>query len=66
MLSRSPARYQSGRDPVQRFSAHLALVPPKTIDLYATGDSVCNGAAPGPPSGAHNAYIANGMVDQAA
>jgi hypothetical protein len=27
---------------------------------------VCNGAAPGPPSGAHNAYIANGMVDQAA
>lgn len=42
------------------------LYAPKTIDLCATGDSVCNGAAPGPPSGAHNAYIANGMVDQAA
>lgn len=42
------------------------LYAPKTIDLCATGDSVCNGAAPGPPTGAHNSYIANGMVDQAA
>ncbi|MUL85635.1 cutinase family protein [Mycobacterium sp. CBMA247] len=39
---------------------------PKTIDLCATGDTVCNGARPGPPTGAHNSYIANGMVNQAA
>lgn len=42
------------------------LYVPKTIDLCASGDSVCDGAPPGPPSGAHNSYIANGMVDQAA
>lgn len=42
------------------------LYVPKTIDLCAGGDSVCEGAPPGPPSGAHNSYIANGMVDQAA
>jgi cutinase-like protein len=42
------------------------LYVPKTIDLCATGDSVCDGAPPGPPTGAHNSYIANGMVNQAA
>lgn len=42
------------------------LYVPKTIDLCATGDSICNGAPPGPPNGAHNSYIANGMIDQAA
>jgi hypothetical protein len=42
------------------------LYVPKTIDLCASGDSVCDGAPPGPPTGAHNSYIANGMVDQAA
>lgn len=42
------------------------LYVPKTIDLCATGDSVCNGAPPAAPTGAHNSYIANGMVDQAA
>jgi cutinase len=42
------------------------LYRPKTIDLCATGDTICNGAPPGPPTGAHNSYIANGMVEQAA
>ncbi len=42
------------------------LYVPKTIDLCATGDTVCNGGPPGPPTSAHNSYIANGMVDQAA
>lgn len=42
------------------------LYVPKTINQCAPGDTICNGAPPGPPNGAHNSYIANGMVDQAA
>jgi cutinase len=42
------------------------LYAPKTIDLCAPGDTICNGAPPGPPNAAHNAYVANGMVGQAA
>jgi cutinase len=42
------------------------LYVPKTIDLCAPGDTICNGAPPGPPTGAHGAYAINGMVNQAA
>ena len=42
------------------------LYAPKTIDQCASGDTICNGAPPGPPTAAHNSYIANGMVTQAA
>ena len=42
------------------------LYVPKTIDLCAPGDTICNGAPPGPPTGAHGAYATNGMVNQAA
>jgi cutinase len=42
------------------------LYVPKTIDLCAPGDTICNGAPPGPPTGAHGSYAVNGMVDQAA
>ena len=42
------------------------LYVPKTIDLCAPGDTICNGAPPGPPNGAHGSYGANGMVNQAA
>jgi cutinase len=42
------------------------LYAPKTIDLCAPGDTICNGGPPGPPTGAHGAYVSNGMVDQAA
>jgi len=42
------------------------LYVPKTIDLCAPGDTICNGAPPGPPNMAHGSYGANGMVDQAA
>jgi cutinase len=42
------------------------LYVPKTIDLCAPGDTICNGAPPGPPTAAHGSYGANGMVAQAA
>lgn len=42
------------------------LYVPKTIDLCAPGDTICNGAPPGPPTGAHGSYGANGMTAQAA
>jgi cutinase len=42
------------------------LYVPKTIDLCAPGDSICDGAPPGPPNAAHGSYGVNGMVDQAA
>ncbi len=42
------------------------LYVPKTIDLCAPGDTICNGAPPGPPTGAHNSYVADGLVNQAA
>jgi hypothetical protein len=42
------------------------LYVPKTIDLCATGDTICNGAPPGPPPAVHGSYVANGMAAQAA
>jgi len=42
------------------------LYTAKTIDLCAPGDTICNGAPPGPPNMAHGSYGTNGMVDQAA
>jgi hypothetical protein len=42
------------------------LYVPKTIDLCADGDTVCNGTAPEAPSVAHALYLVNGMVNQAA
>jgi cutinase len=42
------------------------LYVPKTIDVCAQGDTICNGAPPGPPTGAHGSYGANGMTAQAA
>lgn len=42
------------------------LYAPKTIQLCAPDDTICNGAPPGPPGIAHTLYAANGMVDQGA
>jgi hypothetical protein len=42
------------------------LYAPKTIDLCASGDTICNGAPPGGPGASHNLYPVNGMVGQAA
>jgi cutinase len=42
------------------------LYVPKTIDLCAPDDTICNGAPPGPPNMAHGAYPVNGMVGDAA
>ena len=39
---------------------------PKTIDLCAAGDTICNGAPVGGPTLAHGSYAVNGMVGQAA
>ena len=42
------------------------LYAPKTVNLCAADDTICNGAPAGPPTIAHAAYPVNGMVDQAA
>ncbi|GAC1648287.1 MAG: alpha/beta fold hydrolase [Mycobacterium sp.] len=42
------------------------LYVPKTIDQCAEGDTICNGAPPGPPNAAHGSYGVNGMVNKAA
>jgi cutinase len=42
------------------------LYAPKTIDLCAPGDTICDGSAGGGPSFAHAEYPANGMTVQAA
>ncbi|MDT5083394.1 MAG: cutinase [Mycobacterium sp.] len=42
------------------------LYVPKTIDLCADGDTICNGDPGGAPSFAHTTYPVNGMVGQAA
>ena len=42
------------------------LYAPKTIDLCAPGDTICDGDAGGAPSLAHAAYPVNGMTVQAA
>jgi cutinase len=42
------------------------LYAPKTLDLCAPDDTICNGAPSGPPSFAHASYAVNGMTGQAA
>jgi cutinase len=42
------------------------LYAPKTVDLCAPGDTICDGDAGGPPTFAHVAYTVNGMAGQAA
>ena len=42
------------------------LYAPKTDDLCADGDTICNGDPGGLPSFAHASYSANGMTQQAA
>jgi cutinase len=42
------------------------LYVPKTIDLCADGDTICNGAPLGGPTVSHALYSVNGMVNQAA
>jgi hypothetical protein len=42
------------------------LYVPKTIDLCADGDTICNGAPLGGPTIAHAMYPMNGMVNQGA
>jgi hypothetical protein len=42
------------------------LYVPKTIDLCADGDTICNGAPLGGPTVAHALYPMNGMTTQAA
>jgi len=42
------------------------LYAPKTLELCADGDTICNGDAGGAPSFAHASYPVNGMVNQAA
>jgi cutinase len=42
------------------------LYVPKTTELCAQGDTICNGAPPGPPTAAHGSYVGNGMTAQAA
>nr|WP_157681410.1 cutinase family protein [Mycobacterium sp. JS623] len=42
------------------------LYVPKTLDLCADGDTICNGAPLGGPTVAHAMYPMNGMVNQGA
>lgn len=42
------------------------LYAPKTLELCADGDTICNGDAGGAPSFAHASYPVNGMVNDAA
>jgi hypothetical protein len=42
------------------------LYAPKTIQLCAPGDTICDGAAPGPPNVNHVMYPVNGMVNEGA
>jgi cutinase len=42
------------------------LYAPKTLELCAPDDSVCDGATGQPPNFAHMSYLANGMTGQAA
>jgi cutinase len=42
------------------------LYAPKTIDLCASGDTICDGTPGGLPTPAHGLYPVNGMVGQAA
>lgn len=38
----------------------------KTIELCIPGDTICDGAPPGPPTLAHGLYVVNGMADEGA
>ena len=55
---------------LQNYGAPLIVVgplyAPKTDDLCADGDTICNGDPGGLPSLAHSSYPVNGMVGQAA
>ena len=55
---------------LQNYGAPLIVVgplyAPKTDDLCADGDTICNGDPGGLPSFAHSSYPVNGMVGQAA
>jgi cutinase len=55
---------------LQNFGAPLIVVGPvyvpKTDDLCADGDTICNGDPGGLPSFAHSSYPVNGMTAQAA
>jgi len=55
---------------LQNYGAPLIMVGPlyvpKTDDLCADGDTICNGDPGGLPSFAHTSYPANGMTAQAA
>ncbi|MFZ0833592.1 MAG: cutinase family protein [Mycobacterium sp.] len=42
------------------------LYAPKTLELCAADDTICNGAPAGPPSIAHALYAVNGMVGEGA
>jgi hypothetical protein len=42
------------------------LYEPKTIELCASGDTICDGTPAGPPTAAHALYPVNGMTAQAA
>jgi hypothetical protein len=42
------------------------LYAPKTIELCAPGDTICDGTPGGMPSIAHVTYPINGMVGEAA
>lgn len=60
--------------PSDRFMRDLGAPPvgigplyqPKTIELCADGDTICNGSPPGGPSFAHALYGANGMAAEGA
>jgi cutinase len=55
---------------LQNYGAPLIVVGPlyvpKTDDLCADGDTICNGDPGGLPSFAHTSYPVNGMTAQAA
>jgi cutinase len=55
---------------LQNYSAPVVVIgplyAPKTLDLCADGDTICNGDPGGLPSFSHTTYPANGMTQQAA
>jgi cutinase len=55
---------------LQNYSAPVVVIGPlygpKTLNLCADGDTICNGDPGGLPSFAHTTYPANGMTQQAA
>jgi hypothetical protein len=55
---------------LQNYGAPVVMIgplyAPKTLNLCADGDTICNGDPGGLPSFAHTTYPANGMTQQAA